>query len=222
VIRSLPGLLAAVLAGAITAATTTSSPVEDPAPIIGRRVEVVSESGSLLRIGDDYFEGPLVITSSSDGVTVVETLSTEDYLLGIREVPFSWPMEALKAQAVAARTYLAFTLAGGRTTLGRQHGYDICATTACQVYAGRAGLATTDGRRWQQAVSDTAGEILLYQGQPAQAFYSSTSGPRTRESEDIFPVDVPYLVAVDSPVESSPFVDWSFSVTPGDTAPYGP
>ncbi len=150
-------------------------------------------------------------------MTAIEALSPEEYLLGIREVPFAWPDEALKTQAVAARTYLAYNLAGGRTATAREHGYDICASTACQVYAGVAGLSSSDGLRWQQAVAATAGEILLYNGRPAQALYSSTAGRRTRESEDIFPgLDVPYLAAVDSPGEDSPFVRWSFAVSRAD------
>ena len=144
---------------------------------------------------------------------MTETLSPESYLLGIREVPSSWPEEALKTQAVAARTYLAFTLSAGRTSSGERFSYDICATTACQVYRGHAELGTEGGLRWSEAVTATAGEILLYNGRPAQALYSSTAGPRTRESEDIFPgLDVPYLGAVDSPGEDSPFVDWRFEV----------
>ena len=206
--------LATTLAGTTT--STTAGPVE-PQPLLADRIEVVAPEGALLRIGNDLFEGPLLILPRGDGVTVIEALSPEEYLLGIREVPFAWPDEALKTQAIAARTYLAFTLAGGRSATGREHGYDICASTACQVYVGVAGLSSFDGVRWQQAVAATAGEILLYDGRPAQALYSSTAGSRTRESEDIFPgVDVPYLSAVESPGEDSPFVRWSFAISPRD------
>jgi SpoIID/LytB domain protein len=144
---------------------------------------------------------------------LVETISPEAYLLGLREVPFSWEEEALKAQVVAARTYLAFTLSGGRSSNGRLYGYDICATSACQVYAGPGAIEGPSGERWRASVESTAGEILFYQGRPAQALYSSTSGVRTRESEDIFlGTDLPYLAAVESPGEESPFVTWSFGV----------
>ena len=202
----------------LTLTTTSADPATaQPEPLFAERIEVTAPDGGLLRIGDDVFEGPLVILPRGDGVTAIEALGPEEYLLGIREVPFAWPDEALKAQAVAARTYLAFTLAGGRTATGREHGYDICATTACQVYAGVAGLSSADGLRWRQAVAATAGEILLYDGRPAQALYSSTAGVRTRESEDIFPgLDAPYLAAVDSPGEDSPFVRWSFPVSRRD------
>lgn len=188
-----------------------------PASIEASSIVITTEPGQLVAIGDYLFSGPLTIHDGPDGLAVTETLSTEAYLLGIREVPFSWPFEALKTQAVAARTYLAFTLAQGRTSNGRAYGYDICATTACQVYAGQRGLGTIEGLRWQAAVAATAGEILLYEGRPVQALYSSTAGTRTRESEDIFPgLNQPYLGAVDSPGEDSPFVDWSFAVSERD------
>ncbi|MGH8957265.1 MAG: SpoIID/LytB domain-containing protein [Acidimicrobiia bacterium] len=193
--------------------SATASPVDAEA-IAGNRVVITAEPGAVITVGDDQFAGPLVLSASDDGLVLTETMSPESYLLGIREVPFAWPDEALKAQAVAARTYLAFTLSGGRTATGSRYGYDICATTACQVYAGRFGLDTFDGQRWAQAVASTAGQILLYNNRPAQALYSSTAGVRTRESEDIFPgLDVPYLAAVASPAEDSPFVSWSFGVS---------
>lgn len=182
--------------------------------VLARVVELTPQAGTSVIFNERTYRGPLRVVASSEGIGLVEAMSPETYLLGLREVPFAWPDQALRTQVVAARTYLAFTLAQGRSTLGRVFGYDICATSACQVYAGLAGLATADGARWQQAVASTAGEILIHDGSPAQALYSSTSGGRTRESEDIFAtVDEPYLVAVESPGEESPFTTWSFEVT---------
>jgi stage II sporulation protein D len=200
--------------GAILLVVGATVPPASPEPISGDRVVISAEPGGVITVGDDQFVGPLVLTASEEGLVLTETMSPEAYLLGIREVPFAWPDEALKAQAVAARTYLAFTLSGGRTATGSRYGYDICATTACQVYAGRFGLETFDGQRWSEAVASTAGEILLFDGRPAQALYSSTAGARTRESEDIFPgLDVPYLSAVASAAEDSPFVTWTFAIS---------
>ena len=182
--------------------------------VLARVVELTPQAGTSVIFNERIYRGPLRVVAASEGIGLVEAMSPETYLLGLREVPFAWPDQALRTQVVAARTYLAFTLAQGRSTLGRVFGYDICATSACQVYAGLAGIATADGARWQQAVASTAGEILIHDGSPAQALYSSTSGGRTRESEDIFAtVDEPYLVAVDSPDEESPFTTWSFEVT---------
>jgi stage II sporulation protein D len=115
---------------------------------------------------------------------------------------------------VAARTYLAWTLAGGRTETGRRIGYDICATAACQVYAGVEAVLGENGDRWREAVARTSGQVLIHDGEPARAFYSSTTGLRTRNIEDIWPGSepAPYLVGVPSPGEDSPFVRWSWEL----------
>jgi stage II sporulation protein D len=93
-------------------------------------------------------------------------------------------------------------------------GYDICATAACQVYAGVEAVLGEDGDRWREAVARTSGEILIHDGEPARAFYSSTTGLRTRNIEDIWPGSepAPYLVGVPSPGEDSPFVNWSWEL----------
>lgn len=180
----------------------------------GSVVEVSAPEGSYLEMDGRRYLGPLRITAESDGAAVVEVTSLDAYLEGIREVPFSWHEDALAAQVVAARTYLAWTLQGGRTETGSRIGYDICATAACQVYAGVDAVLGEDGDRWRQAVRRTSGEILVYQGEPARAFYSSTTGLRTRNIEDIWPGSepAPYLVGVPSPAEDSPFVEWSWEL----------
>ena len=166
-------------------------------------------------VGERVYAGTLTVLGHGGGLALVEDTTVDDYLLGIREVPFSWPEEALAAQVVAARTYLAWTLARGRSPNGRTFDYDICATTACQVYAGVGGLGGADGDRWRRAVDRTSGEILLWQGRPVQALYSSTSDGRTRNVEDVYvgSAPVPYLRAVDSQGETSPFVQWEYAIS---------
>ena len=95
-------------------------------------------------------------------------------------------IEALKAQAVAARTYI-------QRNLGqyRNEGYDICATDACQVYFG----AGTEDPLATQAVVETRGVVATYDGKPINALYSSTCGGRTEDAENIFDEKVPYLVS---------------------------
>ncbi|MGH8870840.1 MAG: SpoIID/LytB domain-containing protein [Acidimicrobiia bacterium] len=180
----------------------------------GTNVEVSVAGDGYLELNGRRYRGPIRITAESDGVAVVEVSALDTYLEGIREVPFSWHEESLAAQAVAARTYLAWTLSGGRTETGRRIGYDICATAACQVYAGVDPVLGEDGDRWREAVARTSGEILVYEGAPARAFYSSTTGGRTRNIEDIWPgsTPAPYLVGVPSPGEESPFVSWSWEL----------
>jgi stage II sporulation protein D len=171
--------------------------------------------GTWIAVGDRFYAGTLSVTAHGGGLALVEETTIDNYLLGIREVPFTWPEEALAAQVVAARTYLAWTLSRGRTSNGRAFNYDICATTACQVYAGVGGLGGSDGARWRQAVGRTSGEVLIADGRPVQALYSSTSDGRTRNVEDVFPgaTPDPHLRAVESPGETSPFVAWEFALT---------
>lgn len=100
------------------------------------------------------------------------SMPLETYLLGIYEVPESWPIEALKAQAIAARSYaLAYTNNGAN---------EICTTQACQVYKGG-----NKGGQWEQAVKATEGEVLTQGGQVITAWFASTAGAYTYTSSDI-------------------------------------
>jgi len=118
---------------------------------------------------------PSTITVDGYGAIAFE----ENYLKGIAEMPSSWGdqggMEALKAQAVAARTYALAVTNNGQSS--------ICATQACQVY--RASKAT-DGSasNWHQAVEETRGKVIVYNGAPIKAWYSSTDGGYTRLPTD--------------------------------------
>ncbi len=106
-------------------------------------------------------------------------MSLEDYLLGIYEMPADWPLEAQKAQAVAARSYaLAYTNNGQN---------EICTTQACQVYKGG-----NKGGDWEQAVRSTAGEVMTFGGQVITAWYASTSGGYTFTSADVWGSDRPW------------------------------
>lgn len=166
-----------------------------------------------IEIDGRAYSGSLEVAASDSGLVLVEETSLDSYLLGIAEVPFSWPEEALRAQAIAARTYLAWTLDRGRSSNGRRYDYDICATDQCQVYRGLSGVRSADGERWRSAVTSTADQILMVAGDPLQALYSSTSGGRTRSVEDVFGGNPnPHLQAVASPAEASPFVAWRFPI----------
>lgn len=211
-------LALAVVALLMWPATAGAQEEEAPLAVAGDRVEVVAGSGVRLTVNGIRFTGPLVVTGHDGGLGLTEETSLDAYLEGVTEVPFGWDDEALRAQAVAARTYLAWTLSRGRTSDGRAYGYDICATTQCQVYAGVTAVEGWGGDRWKAAVESTSGEILIHRGEPAQALYSSTSGGRTRNVEDIFPgaSPTPYLVGVESPNEDSPFVEWGFDLSSDD------
>jgi SpoIID/LytB domain protein len=156
-----------------------------------------------------YF-GSIELDPASDGLVVSNRLSLERYLLGLAEVPATWPEEALKAQAVAARTYALYTLSQPRAGMAALYDFDICASVQCQVYSG-ADTASPVDTRWSAAVADTAGVTLLYTGEPILARYHSTSGGRTLDNPQAFPDEpsYPYLQSVASPTEEgSPLFRW--------------
>jgi stage II sporulation protein D len=122
----------------------------------------------------------------------VNWIGLENYLLGVvpSELgPEIWPqLEALKAQAVAARTY-------AWRNLGQfdEDGYDLCATPRCQVYGGAAAEHPLSDR----AVASTSGEFLAWEGKPISALYTATCGGHTEDAAEIFPEErAPYLVGV--------------------------
>ncbi|MFH1281034.1 MAG: SpoIID/LytB domain-containing protein, partial [Candidatus Beckwithbacteria bacterium] len=105
--------------------------------------------------------------------------SLDEYLLGIYEMPESWDMNALKAQAVAARSYaLSYTNNGAN---------EICTTQACQVWK-----SDPKTGQWKQAVEQTKGEVMVNGGQVIKAWYSSTDGGYTFTSGDIWGGDKPW------------------------------
>jgi stage II sporulation protein D len=211
----------AVTAVSLVTALLVPGPVaaQDAADTFGvyRQVELVPSEGTTLTWNGRTYAGSLIVRGHPDGLTVIEQVSPEDYLLGIQEMPFSWPIEALRTQAVAARTYLAWTLARDRAGAARRYGFDICASSACQVYRGLDLIGDSGGSRWAEAVATTTGEVLLYEEEPALTLYSSTTGGRTSSIQDVYTErqPVPYLQSVESPGESSPFVEWSFLVPVG-------
>lgn len=158
-----------------------------------------------------YF-GSIEIGSASDGLVVSNRLPLERYLLGLAEVPLTWPDEALKAQAVAARTYALFTLAQPPGGSAATYGFDICASIDCQVYSGADVAAGAAGFRWRAAVGSTAGEAVLFEGRPILARYHSTSGGATLDNPQAFPEEgpYPYLQGVESTTEQgSPLYRWT-------------
>jgi SpoIID/LytB domain protein len=139
------------------------------------------------------YPGEVTVSLADDGsLTLTAAMSFEDYLKGIAEVPPSWPMAALEAQAIAARSYaLAST---GWTGDGETLDEPICSTSSCQVYRGIPLDPSSDQKRWDRAVRETHGEILVDDGRPATTFYFSTSNGRTYGNEDVFGGDpLPYL-----------------------------
>jgi stage II sporulation protein D len=153
-------------------------------------------------IRNGLYRGSLLISASGSGLVAVNALALEDYVRGVvsGESPSGWPVEALKAQAVAARTYAITSHAGGGV-------FDQYADTRSQVYRGVAGeTPATDA-----AVQATQGQVVTYGGQPVTTYFFSTSGGETEDVENSFvgSQPKPWLKAVDDPFDSvSPKHRW--------------
>jgi SpoIID/LytB domain protein len=164
---------------------------------------------------DQRHTHPVAVSHAPGGLVLVERLSPEEYLLGLGEMPFSWHPAALRAQVIAARSYLANLVAGVPWGVMARFGFDICGSAQCQVYLGAGRVEVSDdGAAWAKAVADTAGRILLHEGRPALAVYHSTAGERTRSVQDVWldSAVVPYLQAVEVPPQDSPFAQWSYDL----------
>lgn len=147
-----------------------------------------------VRLNGKAYRGKLeVFVNSSGSMTVVNVVPLEDYLLGVVPAELSLPsLEAQKAQAVAARTYAVANING----FGSK-GFDMRPDVWSQVYKG-VSIETAMGSR---AVKETAGIVATYQGKPITAYFTSTCGGRTENSENIFDKAEPYLRGVECSLE---------------------
>jgi stage II sporulation protein D len=148
------------------------------------------------------YHGTLVARSDGRHVSVVNSLSLDTYLRGVvpSESPSHWPLAALEAQAVAARSYAV-------SELRPNAWYDLLPSTSDQVYGGIAAEKPSSDK----AIYATLGEVLTYDGQVARTYYSSSSGGRTEAVQDAWPgtAPVPYLRSVTDPYDVySPHHDW--------------
>lgn len=147
-----------------------------------------------------------VTLTIQDGNTT-EQMTLERYLTGVvrGEMPASFEMEALRAQAAAERSYVYYQLAAGRKDAHPDA--DFCTDhTCCSAYLSESAAREKWGgdfapwnTRVEQAVSDTDGQVVLYNGRPILAVFHSSSAGRTAAAGDVWSGDLPYLVSVDSP-----------------------
>jgi stage II sporulation protein D len=144
---------------------------------------------STVSLDGQVYRGRLEVHGLTGGLTAVNVVELEDYLQGVvkDEVPPGWPAEAVKAMAVAARTYAVHRLRQRPGAL-----YHLRATTASQVYGG----AGNEDARTSWAVQATRGQILTFGGEPIAAFYHSCSGGATEDALDVFGPEFDMVVGV--------------------------
>jgi stage II sporulation protein D len=152
------------------------------------------------------YRGSLELIPSATSFTVVNIVTLEEYLYATvpGEMPASWPIEALKAQAVAARTYAVNRINANAKSL-----YHIGASIQYASYPG----VSWEHPRSTQAVDETRGMILTYNGKPINAVYSSNTGGHTESSLDVWGFMSEYLVPVSEIIESN---DLHFPLDPVD------
>jgi len=146
---------------------------------------------------------------------LILVIDPERYLYGLAEVPSSWPMEALKAQAIAARTYALRKAASGQHRPGCNCA--LYASSYDQVYAGWDKEAGLDGKRWVRAVDQTAGTTVTSKGELIQAFYMSSSGGFTEDNENVWGgTPIGYLRGVCDPGDytaANPSATWQVTLS---------
>jgi len=135
------------------------------------------------------YRGVVEITPTEKGILVVNELPLEEFLIGLIncEISSQWPMEAVKAQAVIARSYAIFQKESRKNAQ-----YHLESSVLDQVYEG----CDIEDSRAARGVKETAGEVLTYSGSIIQAFYHSNCGGHTESSENVWGYKLPYLQGV--------------------------
>ncbi|MEW5736249.1 MAG: SpoIID/LytB domain-containing protein [Thermodesulfobacteriota bacterium] len=150
-----------------------------------------SPSGAVTLNGKAY-RGEVLVSCDATGLQAVNRLDVESYLYGVlpREMPASWPREALKAQAVAARTFALYAAARRKDA-----DFDLSADTGSQVY----GSMDAERPESNRAVDETRGQTLLFGGDLAMAYFHSDSAGHTEDAAKVWGTGIPYLSGVPDP-----------------------
>ena len=149
--------------------------------------------------------GLVQLVLRGNGVRVINHVDLEEYVKGVvpSEINAAWHFEMLKVQAVAARTYALY-----QHLLSAAREFDVVASIQDQVYRGRQGVDA----RVEQAVGETRGQVVTYEGAPIYAAFSSTAAGLTEDSVVVWSKDLPYLKGVECPFDSeSPYYQWKAS-----------
>jgi len=147
------------------------------------------------------YEGQIELWKDNEGYYLINVVELEDYVKGVvaSEVGVHWPKEALKTQAVLARTYALAHIIRNRNKIF----YDVTSSVFHQVYKGDE---TTE--EVENAVNETKGQILTYNGEPIMAFYHACSVGQTEDPKEVFGKEYPYLKPIEVPYTPSPYTLW--------------
>ncbi len=160
--------------------------------------------GTTMTTHGSSYRGGMLIRAVSGALQLINVVGLEDYLYAVvpAEMPPTWSLEALKAQAVIARTYAV-------SKLNPRADFDLCATQQCQVYPG----VNKESERSSQAVALTRGQIVAWNGRPAQTYFSSDNGGWTASANEVWGMNLPYSVAQPDPFSKSPKSNWQIKLS---------
>jgi len=151
-------------------------------------------------------DGAVEVSHRGSKLLVVNRVGLEEYVAGVvsGEINTKWHVEALKAQAVAARTYVMY-----KSMLNSDEPYDVVSSVQDQVYRGRAHI----NKRVWEAVSRTRGRVVTYDHRPIYAAYSSTAAGPTEDALYVWALDLPYLKGVECPFDKkAPRYRWRTAI----------
>ncbi len=159
--------------------------------INANKIVIKPEPNGFVSVKRKWYRGHFKVINDGLGLTVINDIPLEKYLQGVvpSEMPSSWEHEAHKAQAIAARSY-AIANKGKRA----KYGYDLKDTPEDQAYGG----ASAEKTNTNDAVSETAGIVLVCQGKIISAYYSASAGGRTNTGGQVWSRDLPFLKSVPS------------------------
>lgn len=171
----------------------------------GNSYAITADNGVITVNGRGY-RGTMEIWSEGGKIKLINVLPLDHYLYSVlpSEIYPSWGEEALKTTAVAARSFCLANISGKHNS----DGFDVCATTHCQMYKG----ANYEDSRTSRAVDETSGEVLTYGGKIISAMYSANNGGYTEGTENIWTAKLPYYVSKPDPY--TPEDIWQVTYTP--------
>lgn len=186
----------------------------EPSPAAALRFRSGTDGAGVIQVNGVRVKGDVVVLFGKSQLAAVNVLPLEDYLVGVlgSEMPKSFPTEALKAQAVAARTYAL-------NKKLEQYGqpFHLGSSVISQVYKG----LDVEDPRTREAVESTRGLVMTWQLQPIEAYFHASCGGRTENGVDALGRDLPYLQAVDCPCGRLPTSHWTLNLKPADLKPLG-
>lgn len=177
--------------------------------VLGKKawqLTIQPKDNGFVYIGDRWYRGTIRLVRSAGGLTAINKVDMEDYIASVigKEMYPTWPMEALKAQAVASRSYAIYQMKKPKYKL-----FDVADTVSSQVYTGINAEAPTT----LEAAHSTAGQVLMHGGQVVEAVFHSASGGHTENAEHVWLTSKPYLKGVPDFDQMAPVYQWTTILT---------